>query len=345
MATAVKTSPARAGGRRSVRLAGLGLALLGLAAAVLLSLAVGARSIPFGRVLEALGGTGTPADGRVVLDLRLPRTELGIIVGVALGLAGALMQALTRNPLADPGLLGVNAGAAAAVVTAIGLLGFTQPGEFVWFAFAGAALASVVVYAIGSSGRSGATPVRLALAGMALTAALGAYTYAIALTDPLLLQRFNRWSVGALDGRGRDEILMALPFVVAGTLLASGMARALNALALGDDAARALGADAGRVRGGSALAITMLCGAATAAAGPITFVGLTVPHIARAIVGTDQRWVVAYCAVLAPIMVVCADVLGRVIARPGELEVGVVLAIVGVPVFVALVRRRRIANL
>src|SRR4051794_27337633 len=296
-------------------------ALAALAFAILLSLAVGARAIPFSEVVEALLGHLDGGDAAVVNDVRLPRTALGIIVGVALGLAGALMQALTRNPLADPGLLGVNAGAAAAIVTAIGLLGFTQPETFVWFAFAGAALAAVVVYVIGSSGRSGATPVRLALAGMALTAALGAYTYAIALTDPLLLQRFNRWSVGALDGRGRDEILMALPFVVAGTLLAFGMARALNALALGDDAARALGANAGRVRGGSALAITLLCGAATAAAGPITFVGLTVPHIARAIVGTDQRWVVAYCAVLAPIMVLCADVLGRVIARPGELEV------------------------
>jgi iron complex transport system permease protein len=327
------------------RVAGLLAAAAALALAALLSLAVGSRSIPLREVVDAVFAGGDSQNASVVLDLRVPRTLLGAVVGVGLGLAGALMQALTRNPLADPGLLGVNAGAAAAVVTAIGLLGITSPTGFVWFAFAGAAVASVVVYVIGSLGRGGSTPVRLALAGMALTAALVAYVYAVALTDPLLLQRYNLWAVGTLADRGMEMVRLAAPFVAAGALMAFGLARALNALALGEDAARALGAHAGRTRVVAAAAVTLLCGAATAAAGPISFVGLTVPHVARAITGPDERWVMAYSVVLAPTLLLLADVLGRVAARPGEVQVGIVLAFVGVPVFIALVRRRRIAGL
>jgi iron complex transport system permease protein len=283
-------------------------------------------------------------DAIIVHDLRIPRTILGLLVGGALGVAGALMQALTRNPLADPGLLGVNAGASAAVVTAIGLLGITGRAGYVWFAFAGAAVASVVVYAVGSMGRGGATPVRLALAGTAVTAAFIAFVYAVTLTDPLLLQRYNLWSVGALSGRGFPEVRMALPFIAFGALIAVALARTLNALALGDDSARALGAHAGRARIAGAAAITLLAGASTAAAGPITFVGLTVPHVARAIAGTDQRWVIAYSVVLGAVLVLLADVLGRVLARPSEVQVGIVMAFVGVPIFIGVVRRGRIAG-
>src|SRR3954447_13185105 len=320
-------------------------ALLALAFAILLSLAVGARPIPLTEVVDALFGQLDGPNAAVVNDVRLPRTALGLMVGVALGLAGALMQALTRNPLADPGLLGVNAGAAAAVVMAIGLLGVTQPEGYVWFSFLGAALASVLVYAIGSAGRGGATPVRLALARTAVTHALIAFVYGLALTDPFLLQKYNQWSVGALGGRGTSELTMAAPFVVAGAVAAAFLARPLNALALGDDQARALGTHAGRTRVGGAVAITLLAGAATAAAGPIAFVGLTVPHVARAIAGSDQRWVLAYSALLGAILVLVADSLGRLLARPGEVQAGIVMAFVGVPIFISVVRRRRIAEL
>ena len=332
-------------GHLATRGGGLVLALGVLGFAVLLSLAVGARSIPFGEVLDALRSGGDSRNAAVINDVRVPRTLLGIAVGVALGLAGALMQALTRNPLADPGLLGVNAGASAAVVIAIGWLGVTGSGAYIWFAFLGAALAAVAVYAIGTAGRGGATPVRLALAGTAISVALTALTYGIALTDVQLLQQYNFWSVGALGGRGRSELDAVVPSIVAGTLIAVLLARPLNALAMGDDAARALGARVGRTRIGGAVAITLLCGAATAAAGPISFLGLTVPHAARAICGPDQRWVLAYSAVLGAALLLVADVIGRILVRPGELEAGLMLAVVGAPVFIALVRRKRIVAL
>ncbi len=332
-------------GRALPRGAGLVLALAVLAVAALLSLAVGARSIPVGEVFDALRHGGDSRNATVVLDVRIPRTLLGVTVGVALGLAGALMQALTRNPLADPGLLGVNAGASAAVVIAISVLGLTGTTAYVWFAFLGAALASVAVYAIGSAGRGGATPVRLALAGTALSAALTAIIYGITLTDEKLLQAYNFWSVGALSGRGRSELIGVVPFVALGAIAAVLLARSLNALALGDDSARSLGAHVGRTRITGAIAVTLLCGAATAAAGPIYFLGLTVPHVARSICGPDQPWVLAYSAVLGAALLLFADVLGRVLVRPSELQAGLMLAVVGAPVFIALVRTRRIAAL
>ncbi len=327
-----------------VRSAGLVVALGVLLVAALFSLAVGARSIPPADVLDALLHGGSSQDDAIVRSIRVPRTVLGIVVGAAIGIAGALMQALTRNPLADPGLLGVNAGASAAVVIALALGAAGATGS-VWFAFAGAALAAVAVYGIGSAGRGGPTPVRLALAGTALTAALTALIYGVALSDPRLLQQFNFWSVGALGGRGRTQLDTIVPFVVVGALLAVALAGSLNALALGDDSARALGARVGRTRIGGAISITLLCGAATAAAGPMYFLGLSVPHAGRAVCGPAQRWVLAYSAVLGAALLLVADVIGRVLVRPGELEAGVMVAVIGAPVFIALVRRKRIAAL
>jgi iron complex transport system permease protein len=341
----VAQGPTRLRGRATTRAAGLALAVLVLAGAALLSLALGARSIPLGEVVDALRFGGSTENAAVVTDIRVPRTVLGLAVGVALGVAGALMQALTRNPLADPGLLGVNAGAAAAVVVAIGLLGVTGSTAYVWFAFLGAAVASVAVYAIASAGHGGSTPVRLALAGTALTAAPTAVIYGIALTDDRLLQQYNLWSVGALGGRGRTELAAAVPFIVVGVLAAVALARPLNALALGDDSARSLGARVGMIRVGGAVAITLLCGAATAAAGPIVFIGLVVPHMVRALTGPDQRWVLPLTLVVAPVLLLTADVIGRVIDPPGEIAVGVVSAFLGAPVFIALVRGRRVPQL
>jgi iron complex transport system permease protein len=329
---------------RLTRSAGLALAAAVLLLAALFSLAVGARSIPLGDVIDALLHGGSSQDAAIVRSIRVPRTLLGLVVGAAIGIAGALMQALTRNPLADPGLLGVNAGAAAAVVIALSL-GIAGAAGSVWFAFAGAALAALAVYSIGGIGRGGATPVRLALAGTALTATLTALIYGIALSDVRLLQQYNFWSVGSLGGGGRTELDTIAPFVVVGGLLALVLARSLNALALGDDSARALGARVGRTRVGGAVSITLLCGAATAAAGPIYFLGLTVPHAGRAVCGPDQRWVLAYSAVLGAALLLIADVIGRVLVRPSEVQAGVMVAVIGAPVFIALVRRKRIAAL
>jgi iron complex transport system permease protein len=333
----------RAKGGRLSRSAGLALAFGVLVFACLLSFAVGARSIPFGDVLAALLHGGDGQDATIVRSLRVPRTLLGIMVGAGLGVAGALMQALTRNPLADPGLLGVNAGASSAVVIALAL-GVGGATSSIWFAFLGAAIAALVVYAIGATGR-GATPVRLALAGTAVTAALTALIYGVAMSDQKLLQKYNFWAVGSLGGRDSAELTGAVPFVVAGILIALVLSRSLNALAMGEDAARSLGARVGRTRIGGAVAITLLCGASTAAAGPMYFIGLTVPHAARAICGPDQRWVLAYSAVLGAALMLVADVVGRVVVRPGELQAGVMMALLGTPVFIALVRRKRIAAL
>jgi iron complex transport system permease protein len=317
-----------------------------LAFAALLSLAVGARSIPFGDVVDALRGHGgATQDTAIVLDLRVPRTVLGVAAGASLGLAGALMQSLTRNPLADPGLLGINAGAAAAVVVAIGLLGLSGTSAYVWFAFLGAGLAAVAVYLVGAAGRGGATPVRLALAGTAVSAALTAVIYGIVLTDPVLLQKYNLWSVGGLGGRGRTDLAGVFPFMLVGAAGALVLARPLNALAMGEDSARALGARVGAARLGGAAAITLLCGAATAAVGPLYFLGLAVPHAARAICGPDVRWMLAYSALLGATLLLLADVLGRVLVAPQELQAGLMLAFVGAPLFIAIVRRRRIPAL
>ena len=322
------------------------LALAALALAALLSLAVGAQSIPLGDVIDALRHGGSSENATIVTEIRLPRTLLGIVVGVALGLAGALMQALTRNPLADPGLLGINAGRLGGRRDRHRAAGRDRDGgvRLVRVPRRGAR-GRCAVYAVGSAGRGGATPVRLALAGTALTAALTAVIYGVTLTDERLLQQYNLWSIGSLGGRGRTELEAVLPFIALGAVAALVLARPLNALALGDDSARSLGAHVGRTRIGGAVAVTLLCGAATAAAGPIWFLGLTVPHAARAICGPDQRWVLAYSAVFGAALLLVADVLGRVLVRPSELQVGVVIAVVGAPLFIALVRRKRIAAL
>jgi iron complex transport system permease protein len=333
------------GRRNSLRWAGLLVSVAVLLVVLVASIAIGSRNVPPHTVFRALFDYSGGYDQIVVRDLRLPRTLVGLAVGAALGLAGAVMQALTRNPLADPGLLGVNSGAAAAVVIAIGVFGLSSVTSYVWFAFVGAALAAVVVYMLGSRGRAGATPVRLALAGTAITAALSAFTSAMVLINQNTFDAFRFWSVGSLAGRGMTVLADVAPFIVLGVVLALVLSRSLNAIALGEDAGRALGAHIARTRAIGALSVTLLCGAATAAVGPIGFVGLTVPHIARAITGPDQRWVLPYSLVLAPILLLGSDIIGRVVLRPQELQVGIVTAFIGAPVFIALVRRRRIAQL
>ncbi|MEO8698351.1 MAG: iron chelate uptake ABC transporter family permease subunit [Acidimicrobiales bacterium] len=313
---------------------------------VLCSIAVGSKPIPFSTVLDALFHYDASSnDHLIVRSLRIPRTLVGVMVGVALGLAGAVMQGVARNPLADPGILGVEAGASLFVVVAIYSFGISSLIGYVWFAFAGAAITSVVVYSLGSLGREGATPVKLALAGAAITAFLGSITTAILLIDVATLDQFRFWAVGSLSGRNGTIATQLAPFIIVGTVMALASGRMLNAMALGDDVARSLGQRVGLARLFSAASIVLLVGAATAAAGPIAFIGLTVPHIARSITGPDYRWVLPYSAALAPILLLGSDIIGRIIARPAELQVGIVTALVGSPFFVALVRRRKIAEL
>jgi len=339
----------RTKGGLTARGLGLLVALAVLVAVAVVSIAVGTKSIPLATVWDALDGSaGDPsraADLTIIQDLRIPRTLIGLAAGIALGLAGALMQALTRNPLADPGILGINAGAAAAVVLAIRVLGVSSLTAYIWFAFFGAAASFVVVYLLGSRGRSGASPERLALAGAAVGAALLAVTNAVALLDVTTFDRYRLWTVGALSGRDLSVFVAVAPFIVIGALLALGLGPSLNVIALGEDTAHALGANLNRTRVLSAVAITLLCGAATAAVGPIAFVGLAVPHLARAMVGPDQRWLLPYSLILAPTLLLLADIAGRLVVRPGELQAGLVTAFIGAPVFLAVILRRRIVPL
>lgn len=328
--------------RRAVRAFGLLLSVVLLVLVALASIAIGAKELSLGQVWHGLfQDSGTYGD--VVVAERVSRTLLGLLAGAALGLAGAVLQALTRNPLADPGLLGINAGASAAVVTAITYFGVTSLSGYVWFAFFGAAAVGALVWFLGGS--RGATPVRLALAGTAISAALYGYLQAVMIMDEAALGKMRFWTVGSLSSATNSTITQVLPFLLAGTVLALALARPLNAMAMGDDTAKALGANLNRTRALSMLAATVLCGAATAACGPIVFVGLMVPHVVRSFTGPDLRWILPYAAILSPVLLLGADVVGRIVARPSELQVGIVTAILGGPVFILLVRRRRTAQL
>jgi iron complex transport system permease protein len=287
--------------------------------------------------LDALWDADHPL--RPVIEARFERTLLGLAVGAALGLAGALMQGLTRNPLADPGILGVNAGATFAMVVGMTTLGLASMSEFLPMAFLGAAVAALGVHAIASLGRDGATPMKLAITGAAVTAGLSSWTTGLLLADRRTMESFRFWQVGTVGGRGFDVLATGLPFLVVGALLALAGARLLNPLALGDDLARGLGRRTGRDRLVVALAIVLLAGTATALAGPIAFVGLVVPHVVRAFVGPDHTRVLPFSMLVGAALVVLADTLGRVVLPPSEVQVGIMAAAVGVPFFIALIRR------
>jgi iron complex transport system permease protein len=270
---------------------------------------------------------------------------LGLTVGAALGLSGVILQGVTRNPLADPGIMGINAGAAASIVLGIAVFGSTAPWSSIWLAFLGAGVATILVYGLASLGREGATPVKLALAGAAVTAGLVSVTTAISLTNVEAFNELRFWQVGSLAGRYMPVFWQTVPFIAAGVIVALASGRALNGLALGEDVAVALGQRVKRTRLVLFVTVAVLCGAATAACGPIAFVGLVVPHLARLLCGPDYRWILAYSLVLTPTVLLLADIVGRVVIAPAELQVGVVLGVLGAPVFIALVRYRTFSEL
>ncbi|WP_432179556.1 FecCD family ABC transporter permease [Streptomyces sp. NBC_00063] len=317
-------------------------ALVALVLAVLLSLAVGARAIAPSAVLDALVHGGHSDDAEVIRGLRLPRTLVGLMVGAALALAGTVLQGITRNPIADPGILGISQGASVGVVLAIAFAGIHTLTGYVWFAFAGAALASVAVYAIASSGRGGATPVKLALGGAAINALLVSVTTAVLTTKASAMDEFRFWQVGSLSGRDTHIVGQIWPFLVVGVLLVLSVARGLDALALGEDVAKGLGQRVATVRIVGGLGATVLTGIGVAAAGPIAFIGLAVPHIARAVVGSDHRWVLPMAALIGPVMLLVSDTVGRVVFPPSEVPAGVMTALIGVPFLVTLVRRKAV---
>ncbi|HEV6953642.1 MAG TPA: iron ABC transporter permease [Promicromonospora sp.] len=316
------------------------VALAALVLVVLASLALGVRDIAPVEVWRALTA---PVDGLmdhdVVLDQRLPRTVVGLVAGVALGCAGTVIQGVTRNPIADPGLLGLNSGASLAVVCAVWLFGITSPIGYVWFAFLGAAAAAAIVFSVGRG-----QPVRLALVGAAVTALITPLITLVLLRDQQAFNLYRFWSVGSLTGRGLDTVAWLWPFAVVGLVLAAVLAHRLNMLALGDDVATALGQRVGTTRALASVAIVLLAGTATSLAGPVALVGLVVPHAARRLVGTDYRWIMGIGALLGPVMLLTADVLGRLVLPRSELEAGVVAALLGAPVLVAVARSRTVAG-
>ncbi len=335
-----RSAPRR--GRRTMLIVGC---LVGIVVMSILSIVFGSRVVSLD---EVTGGLFDPsADGlaEAAVAARVPRTVLGRLVGAALGLAGAAMQGVTRNPLADPGILGVNSGAALAVVLGMAFLGVSGFSQYIWFALVGAGVAAVFVYAVGSFGRGGATPLKLALAGAATTAALSSLISAVLLPRIDIMNVFRFWQVGGIGGASFGEILQVLPFFVVGGALVLLSARGLNALSLGDDVAVSLGERVQRSRLVAAVGAVLLCGAATAIAGPIAFVGLVVPHIARLLLGSDYRWILPVSVGLGAVLLLAADVIGRVLTRPGDIEVGITMALVGAPVFIAIVRRQRIKEL
>nr|WP_156822774.1 iron chelate uptake ABC transporter family permease subunit [Demetria terragena] len=332
------------GGRRAIGLLVIGAALF---VAFILSLAHGANPLSYSDVWSALWSRGdNSTESIIVWSERWPRTLVGIMVGAALGVAGALIQALTRNPLADPGILGVNAGAGFAVTIGIGIFGLTSVSQYIWVAFLGAAVATVAVFAIGSVGGGGtASPITLVLAGVALGAVLTGIETFFTLLDPETFRGVRNWTVGSLARATLADAGLVAPFIIVGLLIALALATSLNSIALGDDLAASLGTNVRRVRVFGVIALTLLAGGATALTGGIAFVGLMVPHVVRWFVGPDQRWIMAYSLLAAPAFVLIADVVGRVIARPGEIEVWIVTAVLGAPVLIALVRRRDVSAL
>lgn len=310
------------------------------------SLLIGARPVAPPVVFDAVFSydPGLP-DHLVIRGYRLPRTLLGILCGAAFGVSGALIQAATRNPLADPGILGVNAGAAFFVTLAVGILGWRSIEASLWAAFFGAIVVTLMIQVLGTVGRVRATPLRLVLAGVALSAVLGGLGSTVTLLDPAAFDALRQWSVGSVAGRDMQVVLAVAPFIAAGLVVALAAARPLNAVALGEELARSLGADVLKARILVVIAVTLLAGAATAAVGPIGFIGLMVPHAVRWFIGPDQRWILVLTMVFSPLLLLAADIAGRIVARPGEVEAGIVTAFLGAPVLILLARRRKAGGL
>jgi iron complex transport system permease protein len=324
---------------RAVALLGLAIVLLLVA---LLSLLLGVRTVPPAGVLDALTDYRPGRfDDVVIVQERLPRTLVGLCVGAALALAGAIAQSVARNPLADPSILGVSGGAAFAVVTAVYVLGLVTPAQYTWFALLGGLGAAALVYAIAAAGRAGATPLKLVLAGVIVGALASSWTAALLVLDSQTLDTVRFWLVGSLAGRDLDSLAVTGPLIALAAALAVLLARQLDVLALGDEPAAALGQRTARVRAAALAAVVVLAAAAVAAAGPIAFVGLAVPHLMRRLAGDAHGWLFAYCAVAGPILLLAADIAGRLVAKPGELEVGILTAVIGAPFLIVVARRGR----
>jgi iron complex transport system permease protein len=331
---------------RLQRIIGLVIALLLLTAVVFLSLMIGAKPLSIGVVWKALFSSSNSYNYAIIHESRIPRTIIALAVGPAFGLAGAVIQALTRNPLADPGILGVNAGAAFAVALAVGIFSVTSTSSYIWFALIGALIATIAIYFIGGgAGKKSPTPEQITLAGVAMAAALDGITTALSLMNSRAFAGMLNWRVGSLARKGLEDLWPIMPFLIVGILVALVIAPALNAIAFGDDRASSLGVNVGLIRIFGLISVTLLAGGATAIAGPIVFLGLMVPHCVRWFVGPDQPWIFLYSIVIAPLILLLSDIIGRVVLSTGEVPVGIITGFVGAPILLILVRRRKVSRI
>ncbi len=319
--------------------------LLSLLLCIFASLAFGSRFVSFHEVSRALLHTEAASISEIVVLERIPRTVFSIIAGASLGVSGVLMQAITRNPIADPSILGVNTGASLFVVSGISFFHIGTAGQYIWFALAGAAITAIFVYGIGSMGYGGMTPIKLALAGAATSAALSSLVSAIILPRTEVMNAYRFWQVGTVSGATWEGISSVLPFLTTGLLVGIFIAPALNALALGDDVATGLGVNTGMVRIAGAFAGVVLCGATTALAGPIGFVGLMVPHTMRLICGPNLRLLIPMSAMGGAVLLTISDIIGRLIGSPSELEAGIVTAFLGAPILIIVAMRAKVRTL
>lgn len=316
--------------------------ILFLGLCVLASLALGSKNIEFSQAINALLNSNDTSFAALVVRERIPRTIFGIMAGASLGISGALMQSITRNPIADPSILGVNTGASLFVVIGIVFFNINSANQYIWLALAGAGITAVLVYFIASIGNGGMTPIKLALAGAAISAVLTSLVSAIILPRSDAMDKFRFWQVGSVSGATWDSIRLILPFVIIGLIISIAATPALNVLALGDDVATGLGVNIGVIRVVCAVAGVILSGATTAIAGPISFIGLMIPHSIRLIFGSNLNGIVPLCAIGGAALLIISDVLGRVIGSPGEVQVGIITAFIGAPILIIIARKAKV---
>ncbi|MDN5744838.1 MAG: iron ABC transporter permease [Nocardioidaceae bacterium] len=320
------------------------VAVVVFALSVVASIAIGARAVSIGDIWSGLTGS-TDGFAHAAVAKRIPRTALAALAGAALAVSGLYLQGVTRNPLADPGILGINSGAALAVVIGIAWGGLVNPTSYVWTAIFGATVASVFVYGVSALGRGGPTPLKLALAGAATMVAATSLTSAVLIPRPDIAATVVSWEIGGVGGATTANLSLLVPFLLAGFAFCLITARGVNLLSLGDELAAGLGARVGLIRGAAAIGAVMLCGATTAVAGPISFVGLVVPHLCRLVAGVDYRWLLPISALTGASLLMLSDVIGRFVMPPGEVDVGIITALLGAPFFIVIVRRAKVREL
>lgn len=319
------------------------LALLSIM--VIFSISLGAKSIAFSKVADVLLGNDPDSLEAAIILQRIPRSLFGILAGGALGISGALMQSITRNPIADPSILGVNTGASLFVVVGIAFFNITVAYQYIWLAIIGAGVTAVFVYSVASMGKDGATPLKLALSGSAVSIVLGSLVSTIMLPNNRVMEAFRFWQVGSIGSATWENIMLISPFLIVGFIISMFISGYLNNLALGDEAATALGTNVVMTRTIGALSSVLLCGATTALAGPIGFVGLIIPHIIRLIFGSEMSKMLPLSFLGSAILMLISDIIGRIISLPGETEVGIVTAVLGAPVFILAIRKGRVKSL